>query len=123
MKNLIMLFLFSLLLCSCEGSESYQGKWKALDANKNKFEIVFKPNSFSVKDRLGKTTQYDYSQNYYQYKNGVVTYGISLDDGRRYQIHFPKRDKSAGFILDENSTAVYSISRTRFMSYDDIYKL
>ncbi|WBV61823.1 hypothetical protein PFY12_06790 [Chryseobacterium camelliae] len=123
MKKFIVLFLLSFILFSCEGSESYQGNWKAVDKNGNKFEIAFKPKSFSVKDSVGKIVQYDYSQNSVKYENTVETYGIRLKDGRGYQIYFPKNDESAGLILDENGSPVYTISRTQFLTYDDIYKL
>jgi hypothetical protein len=123
MKKYIILFLLSFILFSCEGSESYQGNWKALDKNGDKFEISFQPKSFSIKDSSGKIIQYNYSQNSFKFENTVETYGIRLEDGRGYQIYFPKNDENVGLILDENGSPIYTISRTQFMTYDDIYKL
>lgn len=123
MKKIIILLLMNFLLISCEGSESYQGNWKALDKDGSKFEISFKPKSFSVTDSTGKISQFSYSQNSIQYENSVETYGISLEDGRKYQIFFPKNDESVGIILEENGHPIYTISRSKYLSYDDIYKL
>jgi len=117
-------FLFLIILFSCSGSDKYQGKWKATDSKSNKFEIIFSPKSFSVKDSAGKSTDYSYSQNSYKYENSVETYGIVLEDGRGYQISFPKKsDESIGLIKDENGAPLYTISRRGYLDYEDVYKL
>ncbi|MBD8083920.1 hypothetical protein [Chryseobacterium caseinilyticum] len=123
MKNVIIALLMSVLLISCEGSDSYQGNWKALDKNGGKFEISFKPKAFSVKDSIGKVAEFNYSQNSVKYENGIETYGIRLEDGRKYQIFFPKNDESVGIILEESGNPIYTISRSKYLTYDDVYKL
>jgi hypothetical protein len=125
MKNAKLLpALLLVVLASCSGSDKYQGKWKATDSKNNKFEIVFQPKSFSVKDSLGKATDFSYTQNSYNYSNSVETYGIQLSDGRSYQINFPKSDDaSVGLIKDGNGRPIYTISRNGYVTYDDIFKL
>jgi len=120
--NLILISLFTIFF-SCEGSDSYQGKWKALNSEGKKFEINFSPTKFSIKDSVGKTNSYKYTQNSIKSENSIETYGIILEDGRGYQIYFPKKDESAGLILDENGKQMFTISRKNYISYDEIYKL
>lgn len=120
--NLILVFLFTLFI-SCEGSDTYQGKWKAMAPDGKKSEIHFSPKKFSVKDSNGKMSVYEYSQNSIKNENGIETYGIRLDDGRGYLIHFPKKDESVALILDETGNILYTISRKNHMSNEDIYKL
>jgi len=122
-KCILILIFFSILLVSCEGSDSYQGKWKALDSNGKKVEINFNRNSFSIKDSLGKSIVYEYTQNSIKSENSIETYGILLKDGRGYQIYFPKKDESVGLILDENGKQMYTIGRKKYVTYDGIYKL
>lgn len=119
--GLFVLFLFTLY--SCEGSDSYQGKWKALDSNGAKFEITFLPTNFSIKDSAGKSNKYQYTQNSIKSENAIETYGILLNDGRGYQIYFPKKDESVGLILDENGKQMFTISRKNYVTYEEIYKL
>ena len=125
MKNINTLSVLVLVvLSSCSGSDKYQGKWKGMDSKSNKFEIVFSPNSLSIKDSAGKLTDYSYTQNSYHSQNSVVTYGIQLEDGRGYQICFPKSsDESVALIKDENGVSLYTISRKDYRTYEDIYKL
>lgn len=120
--SLILVFL-SLIFFSCEGSDSYQGNWKALDSNGEKFEINFSPTKFSIKDSVGKSNVYDYTQNSIKSENSIQTYGILLKDGRGCQIYFPKKDESVGLMLDENGKQMYTISRKDYVTYDEIYKL
>lgn len=117
------MIFFSILLVSCEGSDNYQGKWKALDSNGKKVEINFNRNSFSIKDSLGKSIVYEYTQNSIKSENSIETYGILLKDGRGCQIYFPKKDESVGLILDENGKQMYTIGRKKYVTYDGIYKL
>jgi hypothetical protein len=113
-----------ILLFSCSGSDAYQGKWKATDSKGNKFEIIFSPKSFSVKDSAGKSTDYSYTQNSYNHENSVTTYGIQLEDGRGYQINFPKSDdETVGLLKDGNGMPVYTLSRKNYLTYDELYKL
>lgn len=115
--------LIFILFISCEGSDSYQGKWKAMDSTGKKIEIVFSPTSFSIKDSLGKSNEYKYTQNSIKSENSIETYGILLEDGRGYQIYFPKKDESVGLLFDENGKVMYTIGRKDYVTYDEIYKL
>lgn len=124
MKTYYRIFVLLLAaVCSCEGSDTYRGSWKAMNANGNKFEITFSPKSFSIKDSTGKSSNYVYSQNSIKTENSIKTYGIRLDDGGGYLIHFPKKDESVALILDENGNAVFTLSRKNYISYEDIYRL
>ena len=111
-------------LISCSGSDTYRGLWKATDPNGNKFEITFDAKSFVIKDTLGKSNKYNYTQNSVKTENSVETYGIKLSDGRGYEINFPNsKDESIGLIFDENGNGLYTISRKDYIKYQDIYKL
>ena len=120
--NLLLVLIFTVLV-SCDGSDSYQGNWKAMDSDGNRFEITFTENNFVIKDSDGKTNRYSYTQNAINYENGISSYGILLNDGRGYQIYFPKKDESVGLIKDENGKQMFTIARKNYISYDDIYKL
>lgn len=120
--NPFLVFLFALFI-SCEGSDTYQGNWKAIDSNGQQLEINFSPTNFTIKDNSGKTTIHEYTQNSFKSENSIETYGIKLNDGRGYQIYFPKKEQSVGLILDENGKQMFTISRTKYVTYDDIYKL
>lgn len=123
MKKMLLLLLASLLLLACEGSDAYQGQWKAMNTRGEKFQFTFTPTLFSIKDSTGKTKTYQYTQNAIKSENSTETYGIRLEDGRAYQIYFPINDESMGLILDENGTQMFSIARKKYISYDAIYQL
>ena len=126
MKKLIVLIsgILATLLIACSGSDTYRGSWKAMDQKGDKFDIIFETKNFIVKDSAGGTKKHEYTQHSYQSQNSIKTYGIQLDDGRTYQIHFPKGDSdSIGLIKDENGHPMYTISRKAYITYDDIYKL
>lgn len=126
MKNFILKLsaMLLVLLTACSGSDTYRGKWKALDAGGNKYEITFAANTFSVADSTGKTTDFKYTQNSVHIQNSAATYGINLDDGRAYQINFPNnKDESVGLIKDGNGAPIYTISKNDYVKYEDIYKL
>ena len=121
-------FFFAGLLLTifvgCSGSKTYRGTWKAIDANGQKCEIIFDATTFTIKDSTGGTKHYDYTQNSVAINNSVSTYGIKLQDGRGYQINFPNSsNETVGLIKDENGGLIYTISRTDYVKYDDIYKL
>ncbi len=122
MKKIILVFLFSFLF-SCEGSDVYRGKWKALDKEGNKLEIEFFPKKMTLLDSLGKSINYDYTQNSIESDDSIKSYGITLSDGRIYQIYFPKKDCSIGLILDENDNQIFTLSRDAYVDFDEIYKL
>jgi len=122
--GIVCLVILITTLISCSGSETYRGMWKATDPNGHKFEINFDAKSFTIKDSLGKSNKYEYTQNSVKTENFVETYGIKLSDGRGYQINFPNsKDESIGLIFDENGNGLYTISRNDYTKYDDIYKL
>lgn len=117
-------FLAFALIVACSGSDTYRGLWKATDANGNQVEINFEPESFSVKDTLGNSREYNYSQNSIKTSNSVKTYGIKLSDGRSYQINFPNTSTDdVAIIMDENGKVIYTINRNEYILYEDIYKL
>ncbi len=122
-KIFLLIFLTIILLYSCEGSDSYQGKWKAMNYRGEKFEIVFSPKSFSLKDSSGKSQEYNYTQNSIKSENSIESYGILLEDGRGYLIYFPLKDESVGIIKDENGEQLFTISRKKYITYEEIYKL
>jgi hypothetical protein len=126
MKNylLILVCSFSLFIISCSGSDSYQGNWKATDEDGNKFEIHFEPKRFTIKDSTQKVVEFNYTQNSVQIANGLKTYGIELSDGRQYSIRFPiVGDDNKAIIVPENEKPAYTICRTDYITYDDLYKL
>ncbi len=126
MKNYALAFLM-LIACSlfgCSGSDMYRGNWKATDNTGNKFELTFDPKSFSIKDMNGKVAKFDYTQNSIKIENSTRKYGIQLSDGRAYNIVFPiAGNTSEGFIALPNNETVYTISRTAYIQYQDLYKL
>jgi len=125
-SNLLILILFFAIsfLSSCSGSDVYQGNWKATDIDGNKFEINFEPKKFSIKDENGKIANFDYTQNSVKIKNSTKTYGIQLSDGRVYNIFFPiSNETTKGLITLENNQPLYTISRTSYIGYSDLYNL
>ncbi len=119
-----LLAILTVLLVGCSGSETYRGSWKATDSKGAKFELFFNAKNFTVKDSLGKSEKYDYSQNSVEIKNSVATYGIQLGDGRGYQINFPNaNNETLGLIKDENGNPLYTISRKDYIKYEDVFKL
>lgn len=124
-KNLnLLLILFVLILSSCSGSDTYQGKWKATNPEGKKFEIEFLPKNFKIKDEAGDSSNFAYTQHSVEIKNFVETYGIKLNDGRTYSIHFPlAEDESVGVMIDGAGNPVYTICRNEYKTLDDIYKL
>lgn len=94
-----------------------------MNSKNEKFEITFTPTAFSIKDSLGQIKTYQYTQNAIKSENSAETYGIQINDGRGYQIFFPVKDESMGLILDENGSQMFTISRKKHISYDDIYQL
>lgn len=125
MKNtrLILIVLITMTLGACSGSDTYRGNWNATNVNEEQLEIVFGENVFSINEN-GETNKFEYTQVSINIENAVETYGIKLDDGRSFQIHFPiSNDESKGAILDANGRPIYIISRNGYLVYDDIYGL
>lgn len=126
MNRILFLFagLIVIMLAACSGSKTYRGAWKAMDANGQKFELVFDAKSFTIKDAAGATKHYDYTQNSIEIENSVETYGIKLANGRGYQIYFPNSgNETVGLIKDENGMPVYTISRSEYFQYEGMNKL
>lgn len=126
MKKLISLTLviFAVILIGCSGSETYRGSWKATNLNGSKSELIFDEKTLTIKDSLGKSVKFDYTQNSVNISNSVETYGIKLGDGRGYQINFPRaNDESIGLIKDENGNPIYAISRKDYITYEELFKL
>ena len=122
-KIIFFISLISFIFYSCNGSDAFQGKWKAMNPKGEKFEIEFSPKKISIKDSSGKSSEYKYVQNSIKSENSIETYGIRLSDGRGYQIYFPKNDESVGLMMDENGSQMFTISRAKYLTYEDIYKL
>lgn len=121
--KIIFITLTILILGGCSGSDTYRGNWKATNEEGVQLDIVFGENDFSITEN-GKTENFEYSQNSVSIENSVETYGIKLDDGRSFQIHFPiGNDESKGAILDANGRPLYIISRTEYIGYKDVYGL
>ncbi len=126
MKKYIQLYAFTILLflASCSGSSVYQGNWKGTDPENNKFEIDFEPKSFKITDADGNTTAYQYTQNSVQINNSEKKYEIQLSDGRKYMILFPiSSDTTKAILTLENGQPQYVISRTSYISHEELYKL
>ena len=123
LTKFILITVFSILLAACSGSDTYCGDWKATNANGEQLNITFGERNFSISSN-GKTEKFEYSQNSINISNSVETYGISLSDGRTFQIHFPiGNDESKGAILDANGSPLFIISRTAYLEYNDVYGL
>jgi hypothetical protein len=122
-KLIFTLFLISLLY-SCGGSESYQGKWKALDLKGNRYEITFTDNKVSLKDSSGKVTTHSYFQTSMGHvgssNNFTDTFEIRLNNGIKYQIFFPKEEQNCGLI--RYGSGIFSISRKGYLTVDEINK-
>jgi len=125
--NRILFFFASLIvimLTACSGSTTYRGAWRATDPNGQKFELFFDAKSFTIKDAAGGTKQYEYTQNAISIENSVKTYGIQLADGRSYQIIFPNSgNETVALFKDGNGVPIYTISRSEYLKYDEVYKL
>jgi len=126
MRNIVTTLLLIILAAfsSCSGSETYLGAWKGTDANGDKYQFDFKPKNFSVIREDGDSLNFEYTQNSIKIKNSVKTYGITLKDGRVYNIYFPvAKDESKCLMTLENGTPVYTLSRTSYLSQNEIYNL
>jgi hypothetical protein len=120
----ILLCSILLLIISCSGSDAYRGNWKATDEDGNKLDFNFEPKNFYVTDSAHKVVKFKYSQNSVKIENGIKTYGLELSDGRHYFIKFPiVRETNKAVIYHEDGSVAYTICRTEYIRYDDLYKL
>jgi ferredoxin-fold anticodon binding domain-containing protein len=124
--KLVLGICLLLLILSCEGSDAYQGKWKALDLKGKKHQITFSQKEITIKDSSGKSIIHSYIQSgmghHGSSDKSVDTYKILLNNGQNYQIYFPKNDESLGLIMDGNGLQIFTISRKDYLTYDDINK-
>lgn len=123
MKRLqfLILAVCTVLLFSCEGSDVYRGEWKAVDTDNEKLTLSFEAKSFSISYPDGELEKRDYTQNQVSIENGVKTFGIK-SEGRTFKLHFPiSGDESKGTFQDENGKIIYTIGRTDYITYDDLY--
>jgi hypothetical protein len=120
----LSLGILAAIVVGCEGSDAYRGTWKATDTRGERLEIVFDASSFTTKDSTGSVSWFDYTQNSVKVDGSVETYGIKLIDGRGYQINFPIADNvGIGLIKDENGNPLYTISKSDYVLYENVYKL
>jgi major membrane immunogen (membrane-anchored lipoprotein) len=113
-----------LILAGCKGSDVYRGNWKALDKNGNKWDIIFDATTFTVKNDKGLSEKYEYTQNSVKIESSVRSYGIKLKDGRAFRISFPLADNvTKGIISLETNEPLYTIGRTEYVDYNDLFKL
>lgn len=119
--NLIVIALF---FTGCEGSEVYRGKWKALNAEGLKSEIVFTADEMTIHNDGGDLGSWEYSQNSVNLENGTREYGIKLENGLTYRILFPISDnQERGVVVDQNAQIIFIIGRTKYYSYEDVFGL
>ncbi|MBS1511881.1 MAG: hypothetical protein JST86_13625 [Bacteroidetes bacterium] len=122
--SVYLLALSTLILSGCEGSGKYRGKWKATAVNGAKYEITFNAKSFTVNDSTANPEAHDYTQYSYTYDNGITTYGIALANGRKYLLRFPNKDEAGvAIMMTEGGALMYTLSRNKFITNDDMYKL
>lgn len=122
-KHILVLFVM-VVLTACSGSDTYRGDWKAINNQGEKYQLTFEAKSFVVTNAKGETTNYNYTQNKVSISNGVETYGLNLEDGRKYQLNFPlPEDESVGVLLDANGKVLYTIGRDEYITYDAIFAL
>ncbi|RXR32970.1 hypothetical protein EQG68_05620 [Flavobacterium piscinae] len=125
--KLVLVNCLLLLLYSCGSSEDYQGKWKAVNLEGDKYEITFLQKKITIKEISGNTVQHTFIQTGMGHQGStertIDNYTILLNNGAKYQIYFPKNDETIGIILDENGVPLFTISRKDFLSYDTFSKL
>ena len=120
----ILLIFVLVILTGCRGSDVYMGEWKGTDVNGDKYTLVFKPKTFSITRGAGDSLNFEYTQNSVKIENSVKTYGLTLADGRVYLLYFPiKNDESKCLMTMENGKPVYTLSRTSYLTQEEIYSL
>jgi hypothetical protein len=86
MKKIAVIFSLLLLLCSCDGSDDYQGTWKALDSKGKKFEIIFEARLFSIIDSTRTIKNYPYTQHSFKHKIRLTLMELDckMDEDMKY---------------------------------------
>lgn len=118
MKNIIKivgLSIIALIVAACGGSDVYQGEWQANDDSGNHYTVYFEPKHLTITDSKGSVTESNYTQNSVHNSNGIKTYGIKLEDGSSYQVHFPikNNENRAQLIIPPQSTSFSGITITQ----------
>lgn len=115
-----LLYILTICLISCSGSDTYRGSWKATDAEDAKYEIVFNAKDFVMKDSMKQSKTFEYTQNSVEVSNSKTTYGITLSDGEKYKIHFPNpNNDSTAYIKDDMGNVIYRLSRKNYITNAD----
>ncbi len=110
------LLVLMFIVAACSGSDAYQGEWKAKDESSTEYKVVFQPKNITITDAQGKVVM---NSSYTQYSvktvNGITTYGIELQDGSEYFIHFPIKNNTvnAQLIIPPQSTSFGGITITQ----------
>ena len=126
MRNFIFLKLFvlTLVIMGCQGSEVYRGKWKALNPEGIQSTIEFTEDQMIVTRDSSDTETWKYAQNSVHISNRNREYGIRLDNGLSYKILFPIKDnQDKGAITDQNGQIIFTIGRNEFYTYQDVFGL
>ena len=126
MRNFIFLKLFvlTLVIMGCQGSEVYRGKWKALNSEGIQYTIEFTEEQMIVTRDSSDTETWKYAQNSVHISNRNREYGIRLDNGLSYKILFPIKDnQDKGAITDQNGQIIFTIGRNEFYTYQDVFGL
>lgn len=119
MKSIIKmgaLFILSVIIAACSGSDVYQGEWKAKDDSNNEYTIFFEPKNITITDSKGEVVlNSKYTQHSVNNTNGIKTYGIKLSDGSEYAVHFPIKNntRTAQLIIPPQSTSFAGITITQ----------
>ena len=95
-----LLCLVLMVACS-KSAPSLQGEWKAQDALKKDYKVIFKKDKVTI----GKQ-DYDYTLNRPKAKDGFTYYSLKLkDQGKEtsYTVFFPTKSKETALFLQPNN--------------------
>lgn len=126
MKKLISLagILLTFLLAGCEGSDTYQGDWKAQSTEGLKASINFSPNSFTISGDSIDSQEIAYTQNSVQWENTRLEYGLNLETGNTIRIIFPNsKNEDRAAMVDSQGSIIYLLGRNEYLEYDEVFGL